>query len=1452
MADESEIKTPPRVSNLHEKTLKTEPKGNDEDDGEKQKFKIKLKSSAFPLDEKILKIIFAIFLFIIVFGSCFIARITLHILIWHITPPIETQDSVINTLGGLLVSNCSICDTSTSNTTTFLPHSAAVDNTWIWALFLVITAPYFLTFFSTLFRLCFKSNAPLNCGVLLAVLLIETIHSIGISILAFLVLPAFDPASASVVYLAVAVIPPLIDIIDKTVNEPEEDDNEKKTKQSTGRETSKLSFFFPIFGFLLQIVGIVLIALYIKIGWLMGMFFMSAIFTSIKYWENFVDIGGDNPRFLCKVKWELHKGRTKVACLVNIWKIFVTFIAVMIIFSVQGQDSTSGLKSLFNSGISTLTSAFGDHTFGINPICTNRAPFIVAVISICCEYLCYKASKTVCVINCQRVGFSIPLVVVPIVTTLTLVSIMHQPEILKFSSCDLLFSTWCVKGIDQLIGNCTELFAAFFVLIASILLITRHIWKVNGYKHGETARMFVSNFYCGLFIDLSLLLNRRRNDKEYNRIFSKDTDTKIQTAKDEKEQKQPKMLYACCATMWHETANEMTQLLKSIFKLDANQFRNKIKDDLLMDEDAKEDYDLEAQVFFDDAFIPLKDGEKYPEVNSYVKTFIDCIYVAGREVHGDEVKVDDGTMYRTPYGARIEWALPGENKMVAHLKDKTKIRHKKRWSQVMYMYYILQWCIQEKYGDNGKQEALDNTYLLALDGDVDFEPEAVLSLMRRMNKSKIVGAACGRIHPIGSGPMVWYQKFEYAISHWLQKATEHVIGCVLCSPGCFSLFRGSALMHPEVLQKYTTIANEAQHYVQYDQGEDRWLCTLLLKQGWKVEYCAESDAYTFAPEGFYEFYNQRRRWTPSTMANILDIILDWKNVTKKNENISFLYIVYQMSLFVSTLLTPGTVFMIILGAIIVGFEEIPPYVSLLLNLFPVTLFLLMTLYASSQRQLQLAAVLSAIYVIVMMIVMIGVVKDAIEEGLCSMTTIFIIFVAGVFVVSALIHPKEFFCIIPGLLYFVAIPSMSMLMFLYSIGNLHIVSWGTRETKETTDNTKPDKKFKPEKEEKGYFCSLGKFFSCMFCPTNDYNKDDFLYSNMMNEVRDVREIMKDKEEPKEKEMLDKVDQATQVRQTDIDKEQQPEIENKKKEEPIQWHIYADKTAELISKEERKFWKKYIKKYLAPLPKDTNKEKEVEEALIDLRNRACLFVYLLNAILVTVMFGLTQVNAFKDSLSVDFECSGGTIQLVPIAILFTAVFGLLLLLQFLCMLYHRFSTLVHICATTEIWESVSTHTDKTTAEFADFLTSPVIVPVAPTTTTYTDKDRKFMNLKTSIAQLGGKKFKNLRDVVNANWKKAPLQDLKGSLFSRNEEIAKKVMAKWQIVKDKTVVKEEPKLMNIVAAAQQRKKNEKKEKSGASGNKVEPFDRKRSGSSSSEGEGHKTKSDNSNVKFGSDSNV
>ena len=166
------------------------------------------------------------------------------------------------------------------------------------------------------------------------------------------------------------------------------------------------------------------------------------------------------------------------------------------------------------------------------------------------------------------------------------------------------------------------------------------------------------------------------------------------------------------------------------------------------------------------------------------------------------------------------------------------------------MYYLLGHRIAERPIDEKRKETIAmNTFILALDGDINFRPHALHLVVDLMKKNKKLGAACGRIHPIGSGPMVWYQvwplntsqshnsfvlskKFEYAVGHWLQKATEHVFGCVLCSPGCFSLFRARAVMDDSVMNKYTTKPSEALHYVQYDQGEDRWLCTLLLQQGW--------------------------------------------------------------------------------------------------------------------------------------------------------------------------------------------------------------------------------------------------------------------------------------------------------------------------------------------------------------------------------------------------------------------------------------------------------------------------------------------------------------------------------------------------------------------------------------------------------------------------------------------
>ncbi len=57
------------------------------------------------------------------------------------------------------------------------------------------------------------------------------------------------------------------------------------------------------------------------------------------------------------------------------------------------------------------------------------------------------------------------------------------------------------------------------------------------------------------------------------------------------------------------------------------------------------------------------------------------------------------------------------------------------------------------------------------------------------------------------------------------------------------------------------------------------------------------------------------------------------------------------------------------------------------------------------------------------------------------------------------YVKEMLCLIHGFLYFLSIPSMYMLLTIYSLCNLNNVSWGTREAT-------PTKTEKQEKEERG--------------------------------------------------------------------------------------------------------------------------------------------------------------------------------------------------------------------------------------------------------------------------------------------------------------------------------------------------------------------------------------------------
>lgn len=689
---------------------------------------------------------------------------------------------------------------------------------------------------------------------------------------------------------------------------------------------------------------------------------------------------------------------------------------------------------------------------------------------------------------------------------------------------------------------------------------------------------------------------------------------------------------------------------------------------------------------------------------------------------------------RTPYGGRLTWKL-GSTELVVHLKDKNRIRHKKRWSQCMYMYYLIMHKLLNngnvelsddvecdiatksdfiKRLDSDKQKKLANTYILALDGDVDFKPNAVRFLVNSMIKDKHTGAACGRIHPVGKGPMVWYQVFEYAVGHWFQKATEHIIGCVLCSPGCFSLFRTSALLDNNVMRTYLSVATEATDFIQYDMGEDRWLCTLLLQQGHRVEYIAASDAYTFAPVSFDEFFKQRKRWTPSTLANIIDLLGNYEATVAQNKNISKLYIFYQFILLISTVLGPSTIIIAIASA----FQSIlkwDVWICFILSFAPCLFYIVICLTTKLKTQIQVAQFLATAYSCVMLIVLVSIIKSFNDENLLSPSLMFIVIVSAAFVVGGFLHPQEIGALAYGPMYFLFIPAGYLLLNIFSICNLNDINWGTRETIIIKTDEEKRKEAEEKNKKKWYnLLSLNKIIkdiADIFAPLLKKREDELLREQLLLSTlqmlnRDVKKLHKTIENIAQKkktgenedkdDILENLEAPVKIFKDQLE-EKNRKIQGEEKKDEIEDVIEKPDSSKTITIEnenwktalwydeikygkngdcenEEQFWNQLIEKYLKPFEKDEKKEKEGKVALKELRNSVCFGYWFCNILWVLLNFMLMTDKKLTFDV---FEARTPALGLV-----FMGIFTFILSIQMIGMFLHRWETFIDVVAEVEI--------------------------------------------------------------------------------------------------------------------------------------------------------------------------
>ncbi|KAL3836174.1 hypothetical protein ACJMK2_021616 [Sinanodonta woodiana] len=1000
-----------------------------------------------------------------------------------------------------------------------------------WLAVIAICIPYGLVFISSLFKWLFGNMPAIRWTTLLFCMVMEGVHAGGIALFVFRILPEVDLVRGVLLLSAVGIIPSVLSPICSSAAK-----RKKPTEhpcENVGNRTARL--IFDNLSFIAQVSVIPVIILFeyfpdakkiesnparnVEVAF-------TIVMVSFSMWENFLDdrfcgsLGYKNglKNFMLSLKYDLQESRPKITFFTSLIKIAIILGAVTgIHFDIRDGPHDNFMLN--------ATDSF--KTLSMLPMQMKSS----ALILIITTFVGYYAAYTACKLDLQTFSFSLPLILsTPVAFVLAYVDCGLSGNLLVGFSAE---SRMCVLRDSGERWTMSDYW--WHVLIGaawwgSIYWMGRHIWFPMQERLSKVERLFTSPFYCSVFFEENLVLNRRRHNRRVFREFRGDDNAKkkvyyrmseydinelAEDAGDTYEQKAqdriPPMIYAC-ATMWHENRIEMVQLLKSLFRMDKDQFLRRNAEFITGKLD-RDYYDYEAHIFFDDA-MELNDDEEFVP-NKFVKMFVEVMDEAASSVHEQHMEIADPFRVPTPYGGQLIWQMPGGNLLFLHMKDKNKIRHRKRWSQVMYMYYLLGYRIVRQceeivvaaidegnlnellswkakpegaaanFGKSHVFQALteevvrraERTFLLALDGDVDFTPGAVRLMLDRMKKSEKTGAACGRIHPIGTGPLVWYQKFEYATAHWLQKATEHVLGCVLCSPGCFSLFRGSALMDDNVMRKYTEKPTEAIHHLMYDQGEDRWLCTLLLQQGYRVDYAAASDAYTYAPEGFEEYFNQRRRWTPSTVANIADLLKDYKNTISVNSNISMLYILYQFALLVSSLIGPATILMMISGAfnLVFGLTVEQAYLA---SLAPAVLYFAICFFLKPKWQILVAEILTGMYAFIMMIVLVGTIVTAVKEGLFHPSVIFLTFLVGIYVIAAMLHPKEWFNIVYGLLYFLLIPSGYLLLIIYSLVNLNVITWGTREvpkkkTKQQLEEEKieEERKKKEKAEKPGFFARL---------------------------------------------------------------------------------------------------------------------------------------------------------------------------------------------------------------------------------------------------------------------------------------------------------------------------------------------------------------------------------------------
>lgn len=320
-------------------------------------------------------------------------------------------------------------------------------------------------------------------------MLTETLHSIGVYMMVFVVMPSFEPIAAGLVSLNMGVFPAFFKIIYPARS------SKKHTPTHEENRNLRISSGINCVAFVLHLAAIILWCYYVYHSdgntitshtVLLVCMLLSPIFISIGYWENYVRRGDKESVGLPLLKRRIGQGKTKITILTSLWKLVLMFGVLPSIFlGPSCHNSVDCIKAFYFHGPgSWFTSPVGDtfvanDTNGILGLCTELFPFILAILVLVFEIIVFKVAKAACKIVAHKVGYALPMALITPASIGLILAFYSGSATISITGCITPFPTW--NGDAMLIVD--EISSYWLALVAgslsylSLLLITNHVWS---------------------------------------------------------------------------------------------------------------------------------------------------------------------------------------------------------------------------------------------------------------------------------------------------------------------------------------------------------------------------------------------------------------------------------------------------------------------------------------------------------------------------------------------------------------------------------------------------------------------------------------------------------------------------------------------------------------------------------------------------------------------------------------------------------------------------------------------------------------------------------------------------------------------------------------------------------------------------------------------------------------